>query len=219
MDKHGYVLRTIQLDLNFACFNCSSYLYKLCFSINFLHSPKSKVDLSPREHPWPLRSNVPPKEGPNSHSILLGAVASSFLKTIKTNAEQRRSRNHKLADLFPGASAILLNSTSLPMVPESPSSNTLSPRSTRSSISLPASRFASLPRLSARQSWTPSLRILQLVTKKMMAFHRPCRGSTEAVATWYWKGDEPESQPWMRFMLLGIHVTSTLRPKRKDVRR
>src|SRR5690625_2968300 len=55
--------------------------------------------------------------------------------------------------------------------------------------------------------------------KKMRKFHRPCSGSTAAVARWYWNGDVPCSQPLMRFRLLGIQVTKTLTAKSSEVRR
>lgn len=62
-------------------------------------------------------------------------------------------------------------------------------------------------------------RTFQLVTKKMMEFHKPCRGRTAAVATCSSYGDWPRIQLWRRFMLLGIQVTRTLIANKKLVRR
>lgn len=121
----------------------------------------------------------------------------SELDTPMSCTECRCVRLYKLADRFPGASAIRRSSTSLPATPESQSSKSLSNSPRRLGPRLSSWPYVSVPILSS-SSPSPLLSVqkpiqvafsaVPLVTKKMTAFQRPCSGRTAAVATWYSNG-------------------------------
>lgn len=137
-------------------------------------------------------------------------------------SQKQKRKNHHTATPFVAACSTARNSTSLRVFKDSASSSVEALLSSLftvlSSVPIPLSLCDAggiLPVLYI----TSSLTTLQLVTKNITQFQNPCKGSTAALATWYVYGESPSIQLWMRFMLLGIQVTRTLRPKRRLVRR